>query len=332
MPIIDYNTDFCPAFRPVLYEITGADPDEATEVAVYANDILQGTKRYRGASVYSVNIAPYLQGCFRVEPLNAGGWLRKTTAQRCVSAAVGYAGERTTARLTTAGIEAVPAGSWLFDGPCRRRLKATELDEVSFVGLGNLSAHVELVTRQQFRFEFDTDALLSSNDMVTLCVSGAEVDTYLRGLSGLGLSFDDLYSIRATVMAGSTAYLPSVVWLADRVPTGVRMQWINRLGAIDCYTFRGTHTAQEKTSKDRVQLGAGWWQAGAETTTEHTVFSDFENDDTLRWVAGVVSAPRVWADGVEVVVTSDAAGILCAAPGQIELAYTEKQTLRMQTL
>lgn len=333
MPIIDHNKDFGSAFTPVLYEITGADPNETTEVEVYADNILQGKKRYRGAMTYPVNIAPYLHSSFRIVPFNAGGWLRKSTEQRCVTAAIGYAGERTTARLVTAGVRSLTIGSWLFEGPCRRCVKATEFDEVSFIGSGNLSVHVELITRQRFRFEFDSDTLISTNDMITLCLSGAEVDTYLRGLAGLSLSFADLYSITATVRDGSTIYLPPIVWLADHVAAGVRIQWINRLGAVDCYTFRGNHTTQEKTSKDTAQMNSGLRQIGAEVTVEHTVFSDYENDETLRWVAGVVSAPRVWADGEEVVVTSEAANVRNPEkPGQIELKYSEIEPIRMQTL
>lgn len=332
MPIVDHNTDFGSAFQSVLYTISGADPSEVAEVEVFANNILQGKKRYRGASSYSVNIAPYLQSSFRIEPLNAGGWLRKTTGQRCVTASIGYRDERTTARLMTAGISTLSIGNWLLSGPRRKRIKATETDEVSFIGSGNLFVRVEIITRQQFLFSFDTETLISTNDMVTLCISGWEIDDYLRGLAGLNLSFEDLYSVEVSVMNGSTLYLPPITWMGDLTPGGVRVKWINRLGAIDCYTFRGTHTKLEKIDKDTVQLSTGLRQVGAKVTTEHTVFSDYESDEALQWIAGVVSAPRVWVDGTEVVTTSDKVGVLNATPGQIELTYNACRTLRAQSL
>lgn len=332
MPIIDHNTDFGSAFQPIIYTITGADPAEVSEVEVYANNILQGKKRYRGASSYSVNIAPYLHSSFNITPINAGGWLRKTTTERCVSAAIGYSGERTTAHLMTASIKPVTAGNWLTETPLRKRLKVNERDEISFIGSGNLFVRVEIITRQQFLFKFDTETLISTNDMMALCISGMEIDAYMRGLAGMNLSFGDLHSVSATVMNGSTQYLPAVQWLGDQVSGGVRAQWINKHGTIDCYTFRGDHIVKEKTAKDTAQLGGGIRQVGAEVTTEHMVYSDRESDETLQWLAGIISSPRVWMNGAEVVVTSDGTTIQNTIPGQIELTYTDSRTIKAQTL
>ena len=83
---------------------------------------------------------------------------------------------------------------------------------------------------------------------------------------------------------------------------GTRIAWLSRHGSMEHYTFTGHNVTNRDISKNKilseviVPVGEdrGFKTPHSQSIDSTTIFSDFENPDTLKWMAEMAESPEVF--------------------------------------
>ena len=116
----------------------------------------------------------------------------------------------------------------------------------------------------------------------------------------------DTYKLEAWLEDGSNNRISEIkTFLADHVARSetVRIEWFNHRGGFDQYTF--TAGQSEKNEVEKVKFlrelqttfttaDRGLGVAFVESVIKFSSFSQFENTDTLRWLAEIIDSPEVY--------------------------------------
>lgn len=270
-----------------------------------------GLKRMYAAADRSlaVNVAPYLRTLLAPRPFTAAA---RTAPVRIVVSGGGVATYTSPYVTLAAGKESLPANEILSSGPSARVVGPTDVDEIAVV----TSATVQPLVVFEYNGGTCIDASMddvTSKDMIAVRVDVAKCIQLAAAKAMVHSKFVTAFKIRLRLTSGGTVTYLDRSYTIDRAPrTGVRLGWVNRLGAIDCHTFpvleKITHRAGERV---------------------RTLASESLNTQDALWLAEILDSPIVWqmdALSAEPVDLVDGALVISPAfPSFVTLAIKPKE-------
>jgi hypothetical protein len=223
----------------------------------------------------------------------------------------------------TGGTDNAPIGAIMSTAPTKLVIRPGEKDEISLISDGGVVRPTVKFTHNENEY---TDDIFLSN-------YGAGVHTFVvdeavvaqKFASQTGLTADRMreftVELRLTMPGNGYVYL----WrhyVVDRTPhRGKRLAWINRYGVVDYYTFPIIDSRTLSGGRGRILSSAGWNTVETEAEEWTLLTSDYEQAETLEWLAELLSSPRVWIveqyGAVEVDVADSAVSFDPSLPGNM---------------
>ncbi|MDR0907569.1 MAG: hypothetical protein LBM63_03030 [Rikenellaceae bacterium] len=299
MVINGYPEAYQSAFRPARFTLVAVNAPAGLDVNVLpttGNEVL-GTKRIYGEGQFTVNVAPYLCAQLAPEPLCGEPMGLVLDERRYVGCRVRVSGVHSPVVFLTAGTHDAPIGATLSASPAQLTIRPREKDEIAVITDGY--SVKPYVTFSHNGSEYTDEVFLSNYGagVHTFVIDEAVVAQKFATQTGLAEEQMRAFTVvlRVTQSDGNYVYLRRN-YTVERVPhTGQRLAWINRYGAVDYYTFPTTETRTLSGGRGRILSSEGWSAVTTEAERWTTLVSDYEQAETLEWLAEVLSSPRVWA-------------------------------------
>lgn len=280
-----------------------------------------GVKRFAGQSQYNVNISPYFLHMADVHPLSAGVTEPIHVWGRAISAAIRVNGALASESLSfTVGSSHMGLFTPLCSAAPRRTLAVGERCETTVVAWWGYGITFEATS--------ETGKTLFSS-AITASVTGVMSCPFVFTPAMAAAKKICLWvnSTQGRKFAGTFDVVPR------RSARAVRLAWQNPYGGVDYHTFESAQSEQMLVEKSLAQTADGLQAYSCTTESLKALQSDAENALTLRHLAQVLSAPRVWlcnADGshtrVDVITRSTA--IALDTPGRLSFVIRNaKNTL-----
>jgi hypothetical protein len=298
MIISSYPAAYQSAFRPALFKLLAVDAPEGLDVEVLpaTGSEALGVKRIYGGGEFVVNVAPYICPQLSPEPLY-GEQMGLVLNQSCYAGCrVRVSGITTPVVFLTGGTHDAPIGAIMSAAPAKLIIRPGEKDEISVISDGG-------VVKPSVKFTHNGNEY---TDDIFLSNYGAGVHTFVvdeavvaqKFVSQTGLDTDRMreftVELRLTMSGGGYLYLRRH-YVVDRTPYGgKRLAWINRYGVVDYYTFPIIDSRTLSGGRGCILSSTGWSAVETEAEEWTLLTSDYEQADTLEWLAELLSSPRVW--------------------------------------
>lgn len=294
MIISSTPADYAGAFSDVIYRLADVVPEQTIEVSVLGEqttDVL-GIKRYRGQSEYAVNISNYVRRKMDVTPAYRNYCGTYTPEGRLARARIKVGSTLTPLCHFTSGIKAAGAGELLSDAPFDMRLAKGELDELTFRGSTDRPIFVYGFLNKGSKVHEMVFGFGAQGDVVLILVNADDVALNSKYTK---LGTWDAYSQLEVCIEKNSKLVPVRRYaLRPQTNDSVRMCWVNKYGMLDYYTFVKTRSGVA-TDKKKVYTSGGYKSYDPCAERFIAVESGYENEETLQWLLGIVSSPRVWA-------------------------------------
>lgn len=285
MEIASTPKNYASMFGPLVYTVAGTDPAATTDVEILADEgTLLGAKRFHRVAQVEVDIAPYLRLSVRIEPLEgASGFY--PLPQRSSTARIRIGETESPAVTAAASRSDLTPPQLLTALPLRRMIGTDECDEIGVAAPpgSSLTACVTLTgsgTERRERTFTATAGSLSSALVLDMRELAAGCPFVPEGIG-------------VTITVGSQS-LATIDYDVVRMPArAVRVAWINRLGAIDRYTF--PEPVSRTCSVERQQVDGLRSLPVSERQTLR-LRSAYETAQTLEELADVLATPQAWID------------------------------------
>lgn len=280
--------------KPVLFTIDRT-PGTVCEVSI------NGYRKLLTDGMRSVNVAHYYESDFDIRPEIAPGEMWKVfdgRETRRVIDAVVQADGVTSESVPLVSADAQPSPDRFMSDLRRRMAAAGEVDEIPVW--------------------LTQPAVLAYGD---------ERLSLTEGVSFVAFRIPEAAPARFEV-----SLLTTEGELLDRIDYeltaggGVRMAWVNALGAVDCWTFENRQKATMKITKTQIYAERGYVPTSIQAETTYTVCSQALSEQVLEVLGRVFVSERVWvmaeAEIREVDVVSDTATLYEAErPSLIQVEY-----------
>lgn len=286
--------NYLPVTQPIQYCLALCDPGQPVDVQIIdaRTSHTIGIKRLGGSSGYTFNIEGYLRKRMAFIP-EAHPYPEFVDRSARTAQARIAAGSLASATITaTAALEQVKPHALLSKGPAVRKIARDEYDELCFIASGDA-----LSLRYTFSGPGGTAVVegtpyMPARQMIGVPVNLPRLAVYLEQ----GANLSDFDALEVCVSAGSNTILTQKYAIGEENPQAVRIAWVNAMGAVDFYSFPAV--VQEKITAERSDglldgIRRHTYDVQAESTV--TLASDFEPARTLRWLAEILHAPKVWA-------------------------------------
>lgn len=293
MVVTNFPKPYQSAFREACFTLDGAQTDGNTDVGIFASGVAEplGVKRLYGTGAKSVNVAPYLRRLFSPEPLCAKPHAIYEAAGRVVSCRVEVPGFSSAAVPLTFGTEDAPTDAALSARGERVVIRPGERDELSVIASGGRVEPAVLFSVGGVEHRDDSYYAFMTSKPVVMVVD-ADV---------AGATFERLTGLPAEEMTEFTVELAlgeAVVrrrYAVDRTSRGgVRLAWVNRFGAVDCYTFPVVAEKRISGERTRILSAGGYRTVATASETSEVLVSDQCDTATGEWLSEIWSSPVVW--------------------------------------
>lgn len=336
MNISSIPENYSGAFSDLIYNVTGAAPQQIVEVTILgelSTDVL-GMKRYRGESGYAVNISNYVRRAFAEPQPYFSKLCTAYSAGRTVKARISVGAELSAQRTFLAGHKSAVRNQLLSDAPFDLAIAPGQTDDLSFVGsTSNPFFLYGFLTRGGGVKEmvFSLGAL---GEIVSFQINAAHVADNARH-SALG-SMEAYTHLQIDAEIGSKLVPVRRYEIRPAAGDAVRLCWVNAYGALDYYTFVRTGAESLVLDRRKIYAAAGYKSYDAHSDRLIVVESAYESAATVMWLAGVIGSPRVWiceGEGVftEVDVVTDSIAASVAAPSAVRLTLRAKKRVDYQS-
>lgn len=288
MQIDSIPSDYSSVFEANLYSISAVDAATPFTVEFRLADsssTLIGAKRFSGSSTVEANISRYLSRLLRPAPVVADNRIVRPEGRTLEACAV-CGGQMTPATLYTVAAQALRKRS-LLSILTDRRIASGQTDEIAFTASSGDALSVvcsfpdvgeDIVVHSAVAdadgiwvFALDADAL----------VAFSSFPEQIRNFDiGLRVAGTDLGKIKY-------AYSPVA-------PRCVRLAWLNRLGAIDYFSFPAAVKESFVCSRRTANLPSGLKTADTEGYKLTEVVSGPLPRAQAEAISGLFASPLVW--------------------------------------
>lgn len=295
--IISSPENYAPAFGDIIYELESTVASDNFEVEIYDSTLgnLLGVKRYTDMESYQVYVADYLQYQFDIEPLSSSACTLQEDVQKLKGVAIKVDGqELSEISWHTFAIEPAEQKTLMSAAPLSRRIAWNQQDELSIIApdcevtaIYTLSGSGDDVVACETSLETDSGVVSLLTDM-----------SYIeQKIIDKGLSPDD-FSMMTISLEVDDLQVAEIVYQIETAAEGDRrICWINKYGAMDYYSFEGSRQAQMQVSKTRIYSSEGYMVTSSEASKIITLYSRFEPEQTMTWLAEMLASPKVWMEG-----------------------------------
>ncbi len=336
MTVTTYPADYSSAFGDAIFVVRGvsADADKGAQVQILSASSTTplGTKYFFNTSLIRVNVASYARAYLKIEPPTIAGL--QTLPKRAVALRVGADGTYSASRYVALGADTLSQGVLLSD-VAQRRLSPGEVDEITFIPpSGDVWIHITATDSKRKSYTWRTLPCVASGGMVSYV---ADFDSMaLQAQSEGGLVPEEIVKFKAEVLFGAlTAFTMNYEVVPN--PQGVRLAWVNRYGAVDCYTFpvesknriRVQRHTENTARGSAITEGNAWW--------EQTLSAGLCNRNEAECLAAIATAPNVWRwSGGKwepcIVLSTDVTTHNCDEPCAVNITLRGTDNLNTQTL
>lgn len=287
-----------------IYQVSGCVADEMTEAEILSRgeseeEIVLGMKVLYGASNYRINVAPYVRGLFAMEPLY------REISEECsgdgrvvwVRIRIGEVVSEWCPLLS--GVCGVAAGTVLSRGPEVRSLAPGEWDECMWrKGAESCSARLRLSGSAVDEFVWEIEPGEEASEVVVWVVNRDDVEARV---AEAGRSMTEFSQMRLEITDGEMDEPMTVrnYRLEGCRKEALRLAWVNEMGGVDYYSFVGSVQDEVRIEKVRVETPAGRQVVSSRGERSVTLVSHYETEETMRWLASLAGARKVWVVGTD---------------------------------
>ena len=264
-----------------------AGAQELVELDIYdhADERIVGRRRFKGQTSYDVNVAGYARSQFDVRPLYAVECTFAKPAGRIVRTTVRSAEAQASAPLC-AGTRTLFEWDALSAAPTAVKIAPNESDEIAVLPGGSaLIAQAVLRGSSQRSIELASQA---STDDLSVFYLKAQVENDGND------SLDRYGSMEIRIASGDETVLTREYRFVPHYAGDVRLCWWNTFGQIDYYTMRRPLAEGFAIGKERVLTAEGYAVTASRRESRMRLVSDYESEKTMRWLCGLLNAPKVW--------------------------------------
>lgn len=295
MQIVKYPPIYSPAFGEVVFQISAA-AEELLELDILANDqtTVIGKKRFRGSTLYRVNMAGYGRRQIEVTPQRPAASSFAFPDKRIINLTL-RSGNVRAATVMSAGTKQLDSYAKLSGSPDTIPISASKQDEFTILvddGIP-LSAEARL-TGPDHNTTLTAIASTTAAGLTSICLNMPHLDTKLRAL-GKG-SLNDYETLEIGVMIETDQLLSQKYRLVPDSPDHIRLCWWNSFGQIDYYTMLRSVSDTFKVGKTRIYTQEGYKTIHTRGETAMRLISDFVTAQTMTWISEIIASPRVWID------------------------------------
>ena len=332
MQISTEPADYQGVFAPVIYGITGAQPEFALDVTVFGatpQDVL-GIKRFRGATDYSVNVANYLRRIVRFDPQKRAQVGFYVDHGRSVVSRIKADNTYSAQKVMTAGARNAAAYTMMSDAPQSVEIMPRDMDEISFIApYVQVTAEIEL-TGANNNAKVPIAAFPSADKVCSLFIDMARLAEAVAADTPDEVA-RRYHTMTVSIMKDNIPFIKRRYNVVPEHKGCVRLCWVNDHGALDFYTFALCDSEKIAAHKSRIYTVEGYrvYDSFAERT--YTLRSGYEPRSVIDWLCGVVCSPRVWMvrgeEFVPVDVITDEVTVRSGSPAALSLTLRESKKI-----
>jgi len=200
---------------------------------------------------------------------------------------------------------------FLTNAPTNQKIRSDEYAELSVLTYALAGSPFGRITSTRVNGStqnYDTGVLTPVKNRITMPV-----------IFPSGETFSNVVKLACSILIGTGIQTEGRYFFTDQTTkkNPVRMGWLNLLGGIDRYTFTGNQHKQINTERDTFTKELDFPYSREDrgesvlrtvSSSEITVFSDFEPESTLYWLAEILTSPEVWIEEggyhIPIVITS----------------------------
>lgn len=295
MQIVKYPPIYSPAFGEVVFQIS-ATAEELLELDILANDqtTVIGKKRFRGSTLYRVNVAGYGRRQIEVIPQRPAASSFAFPDKRIINLIL-RSGNVRAATVMNAGTKQLDSYAKLSGSPDTIPISASQQEEFTILiddGIP-LSAEARLIGPGR-NTTLTAIASTTAAGLTSICLNMPHLDTKLRTL-GKG-SLTDYETLEIGVMIETDQLLSQKYRLVPDSPDHIRLCWWNSFGQIDYYTMLRSVSDTFNVDKTRIYTQDGYKTIHTRGETAMRLISGFVTAQTMTWISEIIASPRVWID------------------------------------
>lgn len=280
-------------FEPLLYSISNSD-NSSVEAEIFSTNETNtlGIKRIPATPTASFNIASYLRRRLNPKPFEPDAFGLFSDPQRTITVAVRCGSAVSPVRTFTAATSQLSDNQYLSTMPFIRSIAWHENDEISLY-VPDSSLHYKLTLFGPRKLVFTSPQYIASRGIVSLCINMKLLHSRLINYYAVP---EDYYSMSIEI-CNAQKQLLLVRYELNSTPqsnSNIRLCWINRLGAIDFFSFPQPSSTSLSVSKQRCLRNDGISISNISASTLYQTSTEFLPQRLLNPVAAILSAPRVW--------------------------------------
>ena len=171
------------------------------------------------------------------------------------------------------------------------KIAPNESDEIAVLPGGSaLTAQAVLRGSTQRSIELASQA--PTDDLSVFCLKMSDLKAQVENDGNDSL--DRYGSMEIRIASGDETVLAREYRFVPHYAGDVRLCWWNTFGQIDYYTMRRPLAEGFAIGKERVLTAEGYAVTASRRESRLWLVSDYENEKTMRWLCGLLNAPKVW--------------------------------------
>ena len=314
----------CSVFEPLLYTISNPD-NLSVDAEVFSTNETSalGIKRIPASTYASFNIAGYLRRRLNPTPFTTDSFGLFSDPLRTITVAVRCGSAISPVRTFSAATSKLYDNQYLSDMPCNRSIAWHENDEISLY-IPDSSLYYKLTLSGPSKIIFSSPRHTFSRGIVSLCI---DMKTLYSRLINYNTTPEDYHSMCIEIYNGNQQLI-SLHYTLNTNPSAssnTRLCWLNRLGAIDFFSFSKPSDTSLSVSKEHCLCHDTLAVSNLSASTQFKVSSGFLPQNTLNPVAAIISSPRVWMVNqntlIPIDITSDSLHFSHSALNSVEISF-----------
>jgi|GEM_PF-5043184 len=191
------------------------------------------------------------------------------------------------------------ATKFLTNAPEIQKIRDGEYSELSILTYAlsaNPYGRITVVRNNLTTVDYDTATLAVIKNRLTLPIVFPSAET-----------FSNVLKLECSIRIGTTRQSEYKYFYPDQTTRkySVRIGWLNLLGGIDRYTFTGIQHKQINVDSDTfikelafpiLKEDRGESVLRTVSSSEQTIFSDFEPETSIYWLTEILTSPEVWIE------------------------------------
>ena len=268
---------------PAVFGFRNDGPARTLDVEIVdaRTGVLLAARRFYRAATIEIDVAPVLRRSVGFDPSPAAATGFRGAEDRCARVFLRVEQVESPVR-TFLACERPAAGVLATDMPAARLLGSGEQEELTLLPG---AASVEVTAH--------------ADEQATAYRYAATDDPYPQLFRLCADDFPQARRLTLRVLSAGGAVLSTLRYgIAPPPPGGVRLAWHGRSGAVEHYTFPIVRTLAEEQRRTTAEGALAREFVAAEGEERLTLLSAYEPKATLRALAAIGTAPRIWiADG-----------------------------------